>query len=65
MQATARLIHPAIAKGDGLHGDYGSLRGALLTLLWVTVDVTLGNCSWSSGEWWAESAAGEVGHGDQ
>ena len=37
----------------------------LLILLWVAVDVTLGNCSWSSGEWWAEAAAGEVGHGDQ
>jgi hypothetical protein len=27
--------------------------------------VTMGSCSWSSGEWWAESAAGEVGHGDE
>jgi hypothetical protein len=40
-------------------------KPALLTLLWVAVDVTLGNCSWSSGEWWAEAAAGEVGHGDE
>ena len=65
---------PRVGLGESLT-DRGAKDRALLVVQGVSLIVedemkgspalSVGRFSWSAGEGWAESAAGEVGHGDE
>jgi hypothetical protein len=72
------LINPLVASmmlafyGLIIGAVIGAVMGLVGHALQGSTDVTVGSrtvavgsCSWSSGEWWAEAAAGEVGYGDE